>query len=42
MRRDIMARQLDEATKDFDRVADEVKQLGQANADLMSRKQEIE
>jgi polysaccharide biosynthesis transport protein len=41
MRREIMARQLDEATKDFDRVADEVKQLGQANADLMARKQEI-
>lgn len=42
MRRDIMARQLEEATKDFDEVADEVKQLGQANADLMARRQEIE
>lgn len=42
MRREIMARQLDEATKDFDKVADEVKQLGQANADLMARRQEIE
>ncbi len=41
MRRDIMARQLDETTKDFDKVADEVKLLGQANADLMARKQEI-
>jgi capsular exopolysaccharide synthesis family protein len=42
MRREIMARQLDEASKDFDEVADEVKQLGQANADLMARRQEIE
>jgi succinoglycan biosynthesis transport protein ExoP len=42
MRRGIMAQQLEAATKDFDRVADEVKQLGQANADLMARKQEIE
>ncbi len=42
MRREIMARQLEEATKDFDEVADEVKQLGQANADLMARRQEIE
>ena len=42
MRREIMARQLDEAAKDFDKVADEVKQLGQANADLMARRQEIE
>ena len=42
MRREILARQLEEATKDFDRVADEVKMLGQANADLMARKQEIE
>lgn len=42
MRREILARQLDDATKDFDKVADEVKELGQANADLMARKQEIE
>ncbi len=42
MRREILARQLEEATKDFDRIADEVKMLGQANADLMARKQEIE
>ncbi len=42
MRREILARQLEETTKDFDRVAEEVKQLGQANADLMARKQEIE
>jgi len=42
MRRDIMARQLEETAKDFDKVADEVKLLGQANADLMARKQEIE
>jgi polysaccharide biosynthesis transport protein len=42
MRREILARQLEQTTKDFDRVADEVKELGQANADLMARKQEIE
>jgi polysaccharide biosynthesis transport protein len=42
MRREILARQLDETTKDFDKVADEVKLLGHANADLMARKQEIE
>jgi succinoglycan biosynthesis transport protein ExoP len=42
LRREILARQLEEASKDFDRVADEVKQLGQANADLMARRQEIE
>jgi succinoglycan biosynthesis transport protein ExoP len=42
MRREIMARQLEEAAKDFDEVATEVKQLGQANADLMARRQEIE
>jgi len=42
MRREIMARQLEQTTKDFDEVADEVKMLGQANADLMARKQEIE
>jgi succinoglycan biosynthesis transport protein ExoP len=42
LRREILARQLDEASKDFGRVADEVKQLGQANADLMARRQEIE
>lgn len=42
MRREILARQLDETTKDFDKVTDEVKMLGHANADLMARKQEIE
>jgi succinoglycan biosynthesis transport protein ExoP len=42
MRREIIARQLEETTKDFDKVAAEVKLLGQANADLMARKQEIE
>ncbi len=42
MRRDIMARQLEETTKDFDKVAEEVKLLGQANAELMACKQEIE
>jgi succinoglycan biosynthesis transport protein ExoP len=42
MRREILARQLDDATKDFDKVADEVKLLGQANADMMARRSEIE
>jgi polysaccharide biosynthesis transport protein len=42
MRREILSRQLEDATKDFDKVAEEVKLLGQANADLMARKQEIE
>jgi polysaccharide biosynthesis transport protein len=42
MRREILAQQLEQTTKDFDRVATEVKALGAANADLMSRKQEIE
>ena len=42
MRREILAKQLEDTTKDFDRVATEVKALGAANADLMSRKQEIE
>ena len=42
MRRDILAQQLEQTTKDFDRVATEVKALGAANADLMARKQEIE
>lgn len=42
MRREILARQLEQTSKDFDRVATEVKALGAANADLMSRKQEIE
>ncbi|MBU6310234.1 MAG: hypothetical protein KJS77_10860, partial [Planctomycetes bacterium] len=42
MRREILAQQLEQTTKDFDRVANEVKALGAANADLMARKQEIE
>ena len=42
MRREILAQQLEQTTKDFDRVATEVKTLGAANADLMARKQEIE
>jgi len=42
MRREILAQQLEQTTKDFDKVASEVKTLGAANADLMSRKQEIE
>jgi polysaccharide biosynthesis transport protein len=42
MRREILARQLEQTSKEFDRVATEVKALGAANADLMARKQEIE
>ena len=42
MRREILAQQLEQTTKDFDKVAGEVKNLGAANADLMARKQEIE
>ncbi|RLS41873.1 MAG: hypothetical protein DWH83_07750 [Planctomycetota bacterium] len=42
MRREILAQQLEQTTKDFDKVASEVKTLGAANADLMARKQEIE
>jgi succinoglycan biosynthesis transport protein ExoP len=42
MRREILAKQLDATSKDFDKVADEVKLLGHANADLMARKHEIE
>lgn len=42
MRREILVQQLEQTTKDFDRVATEVKALGAANADLMARKQEIE
>lgn len=42
MRREILAQQLEQTTKEFDRVAGEVKMLGAANADLMARKQEIE
>ena len=42
MRRKILADQLDDANKQFDKVADEVRALGVANADLLARKQEIE
>lgn len=42
MRREILAKQLEEANKQFDKVADEVRALGAANADLLARKQEIE
>lgn len=42
MRREILAQQLEQTTKDFDKVAGEVKSLGAANSDLMARKQEIE
>ena len=42
MRRKILADQLEDANKQFDKVADEVRALGVANADLVARKQEIE
>jgi capsular exopolysaccharide synthesis family protein len=42
MRRKILADQLEDANKQFDKVADEVRALGVANADLLARKQEIE
>lgn len=42
MRRKILADQLEQANKQFDKVADEVRALGVANADLLSRKQEID
>jgi capsular exopolysaccharide synthesis family protein len=42
MRRKILADQLEDANKQFDKVADEVRALGAANADLLARKQEIE
>jgi capsular exopolysaccharide synthesis family protein len=42
LRREMLARQLEETIKDFDKVAGEVTLLGEANADLMARKQEIE
>lgn len=42
MRREILSKQLEEANKQFDKVADEVRALGAANADLLARKQEIE
>lgn len=41
MRRDMLATQLDETTKDFDKVSAEVALLGEANAELETRKQEI-
>jgi len=42
MRRKILADQLEDANKQFDKVADEVRALGAANADLLARKQETE
>lgn len=42
MRREMLSSQLEETTKDFDKVAGQVTLLGEANADLMARKQEIE
>ncbi|MFM7244925.1 MAG: GumC family protein [Planctomycetaceae bacterium] len=42
MRRDILAKQLEQANKQFDKVADEVKALGAANSDLLARKAEID
>jgi capsular exopolysaccharide synthesis family protein len=42
MRREILANSLEDASKAFDKVAKEVTELGQANADLEGRKAEIE
>jgi len=42
MRREMLARSLDETSREFDKVAKEVTDLGQANADLEARKAEIE
>jgi capsular exopolysaccharide synthesis family protein len=41
MRREMVSKQLDEASKEFDQVAKEVTALGNANADLESRRNEI-
>ena len=41
-RREILLRQIEQAMKDYDKVAAEAKALGQANADLAARKQEID
>ena len=42
MRREIISKQLEQTSDQFDKVAAEVKALGAANADLVARKQEIE
>ncbi len=42
VRRELLARQLEETTNEFNKVAEEVQMLGQASGDLMARKQEIE
>jgi capsular exopolysaccharide synthesis family protein len=42
MRRQIMAQELDVKSKEFEKVAKEVTELGQANADLSARRSEIE
>lgn len=42
MRRQIMAQELDVKSKEFAKVAKEVTELGQANADLSARRSEIE
>jgi len=41
MRREILAKQLDDTSKEFDHVAKEVTALGNANADLEARRNEI-
>lgn len=40
-RRELIASELEKATKSFEKESEEVKLLGRANADLMARKQEI-
>ena len=42
LRRDTLARSLEEASEEFDRVAKEVASLGTANADIENRKAEID
>jgi len=42
MRRQIIAQELDAKSKEFDKVAKQVTELGQANADLSARRSEIE
>ncbi|MCE2726695.1 MAG: AAA family ATPase [Planctomycetaceae bacterium] len=42
MRRQLTTQELDVKTKEFDKVAKEVTELGQANADLSARRSEIE
>lgn len=42
VRREILVKQIEETDKEYKEISKEAKQLGQANADLAARKQEIE